>query len=305
MRPIDQNTLAAIGGQSTLQAAQSFSNSMSQFAQNMRAEREAQEMQKMRAVQIDQINRQNQEQEFKMKAAVGQQVLQEKALKYEVPDDKADADAWLAYGKAQEVGGYAKSAQNAYAIAKAKMSGGELPDGAPEIMKLQHGRRIAIANGNMTEAYELQQRIKKISEQQAKVEKARVESSTMSAKNIMAASAAYGYPIEEGTMAQALGDLSRALTDKLSPTLDLAQSDINDYIAQAYSGLQAKADEGFQMHDLWGGEPAKLDKQDVAREVERLIQRDIAAMEGTGTETVDVSEDAIREELLNRHAPKK
>jgi len=298
VRPIDQATLDAIGGQGLLRSTAQFANTMQNFAQNRAQQEEQQQAQQLRAMQMQQLD-------YDMKASIGEDILRERAYSMEPPKDGATTQDWLKYAKLQEAGGYTNSAKSAYEYAEALSTGADsLPEGFknyPEVAKLTVLMRKALKANDLTTAKDYRDRIDKLkNEKPPAAKEPKIESSTTSAKNVASTLATAGITIE-GAEAQALGDLSRSLTIQAKEHFNMTQSEVNDEITRAYAELKEERGIGtFEWDDLnpFTPAPEAITKEDVEQ---RVIQNVI----NTGTavpKTVLPTPEQKEDDLVNKYS---
>lgn len=266
------------------------------------------EQSQMRTLQMQQVRQQMQEQEYNMKASVGQAALSEKALKLNPPGEDATSKDWLRYAKAQEAGGYRNAAKSAYGMAEALSAGdgGQLPDefkSYPEIAKLSVLYRREVQSGNLEAAKEYKDRIIKLKDKANKRPPSpKLESSQTTAINLQAQFKSAGIDIE-GTTVQSLGDLSRSLTQRAAPDFNLTQSEINDQIVIAYAQVQAEVEDASAWYESGPFSRPEPNKRDVEAKVIQNLNKLAAEDAGRGVETVTVTEEDIEEALLNKYIP--
>jgi len=299
IKPIDQVTLQNMSSGGMLGG---LARGTLQGLQLKREQEQADQQKQLRQMQMQKMD-------YDMKAQVGMDVLRDKALGMDVPGTDADADAWMKYGRAQEVGGFTNSAKQAYDFAELVGSTSDIPENFknfPELMKLQVARRQALKDNDLTTAKEVQDRINKIKDKKVPADKGpRIESSKQSAANIASLLTTSAGITIEGAEAQALGDLSRSLTDQAHGKFKLTQSEMNDQIAVAYQQI---IEERKETLGNWDYVPFVNAEKPTKQEVEQRVIKNIldanAKEAGRGTETAVPSEEDQEEDLVSMYAPK-
>lgn len=238
MRPIDQQTLAAVGGQTQLDASRGFMNSMAQFAQSQMEKERIKQQQEFQEVQLENINQQMLAREQQMLVVEGQQARAKRALNTKPPGANATADEWFAYGKIQEAGGYAKAAGSAYDIGEAMKGGGSVDSAWPEIVKLNHFARLAAMSGDNQAYNDYRNRIKKLSTEAKN--RPLIEGSPTTMKTLKAYTG-----LEDKEQLAALTGLSRTITEKYGKDFDITQGQVNAEIGEIFNAIMGEREQAL------------------------------------------------------------
>jgi hypothetical protein len=216
------------------------------------------------------------------------------------PEDLKDPTAWEKYAKAQGAAGFDKSATYAFGIAKSLRGGQELPKNAPELMKLQHQRRVLLMQGHKADSIEVQElngRIKKLSTDMAQEQRAEIESSMTSATNIKALAGTIGVQFpSDGEYAQAVGSLSRSMTRQFGDKLGMTQQEMDQMIVDSIGEIVATKDEGIGWEDLPFTDHPKALPQEIRVHVFNKLQQMVGI---TPEEAEPASEEDEEDSVLN------